>query len=150
MACRCDALGAHARARISFSSRRPLALRARPRIEVDGQVREIAAILARRRLVEEPSESEDVGLRRAGPFRRNEAFRSDERLRLVGSGDQSDVGELGLSVDEDHVRRLDVAMHETMAMDVAQSVGELDAEREHLDQRQPPRDFRSEASVRGS
>jgi len=110
-------------------------------IEVLGKIREVTAILARRRLVEEPPEPEDVGLSRSGTFRRDEAFGPDEGLGLVGSRDEPDVGELRLTVDEDHVRRLDVAMHETMAMDVAQGTRELDAEREHFDQREAPPGF---------
>src|SRR6185436_14119269 len=103
-------------------------LRAAPSVEIVRKLREVAPVLSRRGLVQEPSQREDVGLRRSGSLRGDEAVGSDEGPRLVRSGDQADVGELRAAADEDHVRRLDVPVDQAVTVDVLQRVRELDAE----------------------
>ena len=78
------------------------------------QLRELQPVATRGQFVEQLAQSVDVALRAARPFWRDESLRADETARVARARDQSDVRKLRLSVHEDDVARLDVAMDESV------------------------------------
>src|SRR5437867_3681412 len=65
---------------------------------------------------------------RAGAFGRQIAFGAHERAAGIHVGHQSDVGQLGHAAHEDDVRGLDVAMYQTLFVQVSQRFGESEAD----------------------
>ena len=86
--------------------------------QVGGQLRELTSVLSRGYFVQQLAETEDIGLRGAGTFGREEAFGAYERLGGVDAGDQPDVGELGHTPHEDDVRGFDVAMDQAVTVEM--------------------------------
>ena len=104
--------------------------------QVGGHLGELKAVLAGTHLVEHHAEAVDVALRAARTLRRGEALGPDERA-LAGRRDQPDVGQFRHALDEDDVGRLDVAVGQALAVQVAQRVGQHLAHRDALGHRQP-------------
>src|SRR5207253_6246327 len=72
--------------------------------------------------------------------RRHVTGRADKSSFLIlgpDLGGESDVGELRLSVYEDNILRLDVAMGESIAMKKLQRVGERESDPQAFPHRQP-------------
>ena len=95
-----------------------LAFTRRPAFQVRGQIGEFTAVLAGRRFIKQPSQREQIGFLRARPFRRDEPLGSDKGARFLHGRHEANVRQLCLAIDEDHVRRLHVAMDESMPMHV--------------------------------
>ena len=89
-------------------------------------------------LVKHFAEGIDVSRGRARTFGRHVAFRADEGARVGGGGDESDVGELRHAVHENHVRRLDIAVHESVGVQAGQHPRQLDRESEAVAGREAP------------
>ena len=85
------------------------------------QVRKLLTVVPRSDLVKHFAETVDVGLRRAGAFGRDVAFRAHERERGFDVRDQPDVRELGDAVHENDVGRLDVAVNQPVPVQVIES-----------------------------
>jgi len=90
-------------------------------------LRKIESIFSGAHFVKKFAEAEDVGLRRPRPFRRHVTFRADKRL-LTARRDQADVGEFRHAIDENDVRRFDVAMSQAVTMQRFESLGQGNAE----------------------
>ena len=104
--------------------------------QVRRQLREFLAVLARADLVQHLAETEEIRARRAGTFRRDEADGPDQRMRLLRARHQPDVRQLGRAPDEDDVRGLDVAVDETVIVQVFERAGECGADFKTLHYRQ--------------
>src|ERR1051326_6327272 len=94
-------------------------VRAVPDPDPRRQRREFMPIFARRDLVKHLAQTVDIRLRRPGPFRRNETFGADKRLRFALLSYQPDVRQLGDAVYEDDVGGLDVPVNQPVPMQMA-------------------------------
>src|SRR5262245_23827254 len=93
-------------------------------------------VFAGRNFVKHFAQRIDVRLRGAWPFRRDKTFRPDERLRFALLGYQPDVRQLGLAIYEDNVRGLDVAVNQTVLVQLPQSLRKRETEFDALLERQ--------------
>ena len=97
-------------------------------IELGRQVWKVLAILPSAHFVQNLAQAVEVGGRTAGAFGRDVALRSHESRRLTDLGHQANVGKFGKPVDEDDVGRLDVPMNEAPLVQVAQGLGQRNAD----------------------
>ena len=95
-------------------------LRVRPGAEVGRQLWELTAVESGSSFVKDFAQRENVGLRRAGPFRRQVTFRAHDGSSIAHVGHQPDVCQLWAPVHENDVGRFHIAMHQTVAVEVAQ------------------------------
>ena len=84
------------------------------------RLRKSLTVLARGNLIKDFPQAVDVGTRRPRSFGRNESLGAYIRLGLAGICHQPDVRQFGNALHEDDVRRLDVAMHQTAFVQVAE------------------------------
>ena len=101
------------------------------RAEVAAHRREVEPVAAHARFVEHLAQAVEVGGDAARTFRRDVAFRADERALAV-RGDEADVRQLGDAADEDDVVRLDVAVAQAVGVERAEGFGQGNAEGETL------------------
>ena len=83
----------------------------------------VAAVPAGADFVKDFAQTVEIRLRCARPLRWNESFRSDERPRLARVGHQADVRQLGRAVHENDVRRFDIAVNQSLRVQVYQGRG---------------------------
>jgi hypothetical protein len=102
-----------------------------PVAEVRRQLRQLTAVKSSEGFVEDFSQREQIGLRCAGAFGREITFRADNRARVAGIGHQADVRQLGAAIDENHVGRFHVAVHQTVIVQVGKRFGEREADFQH-------------------
>ena len=102
-----------------------------------GQFRELLAVVPGADLVEHLSRTVEVRLHGARPFRRQVAFGANERHGLFRPGDESDVGQFRNAVHEDDVRGLDVAVDQSMPVQVLERRGQREAQSDAFVDRQP-------------
>ena len=105
-------------------------------IQVQRQVGEMAAVAAGADFVEHHPQRVDVRRRRARSLRRQISFRADDGTRVARVGHQPDVRQLGSALHEDDVRRFDVAVNETVLVQMRQRGGEGEADVEALRERE--------------
>src|SRR4030095_15490820 len=77
-------------------------------------------------------EAEHVLSNRARAFRRHEALSTDERMRGVDGRNQADVGEFWHAMNEDDVGRFDVAVNESVLVQMRERPREGEADGEAL------------------
>lgn len=88
--------------------------------EIAGELRELLAVFAGADFVKHFAQTVEIGLGFARPFRWNETFGADVRARTARVRDQTDVRQLWNSVDDENVGRFDVAVDQSMSMEVRQ------------------------------
>src|SRR6185369_13861971 len=109
-----------------------LSLALGPAIQIVWQSWKIAAVLARGRFVQQPAQREQISALTARSFGWNESLRAHERALFIDARHQTDVRELGLAVDEDDIRRFDIAMHQPMPVKMPKRAGQLHAQGDRI------------------
>ena len=88
------------------------------------QAREFRAVHAGERFIQNFAEREDVRAFRTRPLQRHEALRADKAARTPRLRHQSDVAELRHSAGVENVRRLHVAVNETLLVQKRERAGQ--------------------------
>ena len=88
--------------------------------QLRGQLGKFLAVFSCRDFVEHFAETVEIGLRRAGTFRRGETFGAHIRASGIHACDQSDVRQLGDAIHENCVGRLYVAVNQPVSMQMFQ------------------------------
>jgi len=88
--------------------------------EESRQFREVHPVLPGADLVKHFAEAEDVCLGGARTFRREKTFRAHKRDACVQPGHETDVGQLWHASHEDDIRWLDIAMNQTVLVEMIQ------------------------------
>ena len=97
-------------------------------LPVFGEGGEIGAVAADAQFVEDFAEGIEVALGFAGAFGREIACGANERHGGIEAGDKADIRQLRCAVDENDVRRFNVAMDEAVGMEMVERGGDADLE----------------------
>ena len=92
------------------------------------EIRELLTVLARAEFVKHFAETVDIRVRRPGPLRRHESFRADVCERGIHARHQPNVRKLRNAAHKDDVGGFDVAVDESVPVQGAERIGELQAE----------------------
>ena len=95
------------------------------RLEGWGWLGAVPLIAPGRQLIKQFSQAVDVRAGRPGTFGWNVALRADVGFCFLYSGNQTDIAQLGASVDDQYVGRLDVPVQELALVQIAQDLAEL-------------------------
>ena len=99
------------------------------RLAAGGDVWEIQPVLSCARLIQNHAQGKDVRGRRTRPFRCHKPLRAHETA-LSKQCHQADVGQPAMPVDEDQVRRFDIAVDELVFMQVLKPFRDIRANRQ--------------------
>ena len=101
------------------------------------QLGEIHAIATGGEFIQQLSQAIKVSPAGTWTFRWNEAFSPDKAARIPGGRHQPNIGQLGLTADKDDVAGLNVAVNETVGMQVLQAAHQLQGQGGRVDWGKP-------------
>jgi hypothetical protein len=92
---------------------------------------ELTAIPTGGAFIQNFAEGKEVGLGRSRAVGGKVTFRTNDRKRVAGIGHQTDIRQLGAAIDENNVGWLDVAMDQTVRVQVAEGFCESKPDLKH-------------------